>query len=218
MFPYFGYLITLICQRVLKKSQRKQEHCEFRERLLNWKAVCPAVLESISSLVAMATPSTRQQFITNLTPRPSTTIHTQTSRWLKMASYPSYRRSSLSNLALSFLRSSVWTGEPHLHRQWNLCHSGVVPAPGQWRQGRHHLQSSLQEVFWWWQEVRTVWQQCPLCSSTVWSVVSSGAGHRLAARLQLQLHCGEPEWSIGPEPFTPRKSRHQCHNLPDRWA
>lgn len=126
-------------------------------------------------------------------------------------------RSSLKSLTLSLLRSSIWTGEPHLHSQWDLCHSGVVPTPGQRRQGRHHLQSSLQEVFWWWQEVRAVRQQRPLCSPTVRSVVGSGAGHRPAAGLQLQLHCGEPERRVGPEPFSPRESRHKHHNLPNRW-
>lgn len=186
--------------------------------LLSLHCTFPVALESISSLVALATPSTRWQFITSSTPRdkqPSTLKPAEDEKWPVSQAKG---RSSLKSLPVSSFRSSVCTGEPHLHSQWDLCHSGVVPTPGQWRQRRHHLQSSLQEVFWWWQEVRTMWQQRPLCSSPVRSVVGNSAGHRLAARLQLQLHSGEPEWSLGPEPFTPRESRYQCHNFPDRWA
>lgn len=119
-------------------------------------------------------------------------------------------------LPLSSLRSSIRSREPHLHGERDLRHPGVVPPQGHRRQRGHHLQSPLQEVLRGRQEVRAMRQQRSLHSQTVRPVVSHGAGHRPAARLQLHLHCREPERGVGPEPLAEREGCHQRHNITDR--
>lgn len=120
-------------------------------------------------------------------------------------------------LLLSSFRSSISPWEPHLHCEWDLCHPGVVASPRYRGPRRHHVQPSLQEVLRRWQEVHSMREQCPFCAQAVWPLISYGAGHRPAARLQLQFHHREPEWSFWLESHTQRNGDHQCHHITDRW-
>lgn len=115
-------------------------------------------------------------------------------------------------------RSSVCSRKPHLHGERDLRHTGMVTTERHGRPRRRHLQPPLQEVLGRWQEVHAVWQQRPFCSPTVWSHVAHRAGHRPAARLQLQLQCREPERSVRLKSHPQRNSCHQRHNIADRWG